>query len=336
MFRFELITDSNSKLTMVLKMSGIVFIFMVSVGVVIHYLEPDVYPSIFDGMWWAIVTISTVGYGDFVPEGTIGRIIGMILIVSGIALFSFFITNLASSAIANKQERDKGGLAFHRSGHFIIVGWNERCKELLKQLAKIYPKAEFVLIDGTLQHTPKTINRLTFVKGSPMIDDTFARANISEAHTIIITANLHIDEKTADTNSVVTLLTAKGMNSTIYSIVELLTTEQLKNIERAGADEIIESSKQISLLMTNGVANHGMSDVVFQVLQHKENNQLKFSPLPSECINESFAATIRKLQNDDCFLLGILRDGETILHPPKSSTLLKGDQLIFYIRTNDH
>ncbi|UCZ52506.1 NAD-binding protein [Bacillus shivajii] len=336
MFRSDFMDESGIKLPSILRISAIIFFLTFIIGVVIHLLEPDAFPTVFDGLWWSIVTISTVGYGDFVPQGVIGRILGVVLIISGITLFSLFITELASSAVSNRDKREKGRLSFHRSGHFIIVGWNERSKQLLKHLVNIYPKSEFVLVDATLHEIPKNFQRLNFVKGSPMVDETFKRANIKEAHTIIITANSHIEEKTADMNTVVTLLTAKGMNSSIYSIVELLTSDQQKNIDRAGADEVIESSKQVSLLMTNGIANHGMTDVVSEMLQHKKQNQLQFSQLPPGLIDACFADAIHELQNEDCFLLGIFRDGETILHPQKSSTLLKGDKLIFFIRSYEH
>lgn len=332
MFRFEFVVNAYSKFQGLLKMTGIVLLFIFLVGYVIHFIEPYSFPAIIDGVWWAIVTISTVGYGDYVPETVTGRIIGMLLIISGIALFSFFITNLASSTILARQDRDKGGTHYHKGSHYIIVGWNERSHQLIKEIYKINNHIKIILIDETLLQRPDECPNIVFIKGSPTVDETFERANAMEAHTVIITANLHTNEKTADANTVLTLLTVKGVSPEIYSIVELVTANQIKNAERAGADEIIQSSNHLSLLMINGILFHGMTDVIAQMLRHGKKDQLAFEAVPPHLINESFQRAIESSQTPDSFLLGIRRGNETILHPEKGSTVLKDDLLIFFKR----
>jgi voltage-gated potassium channel len=53
--------------------------------------QPEKYTGIFDGIWWACVTISTVGYGDLFPITTSGRIIGMILMFIGCGIMGAYI-----------------------------------------------------------------------------------------------------------------------------------------------------------------------------------------------------------------------------------------------------
>ncbi|MBU9711140.1 potassium channel family protein [Evansella tamaricis] len=333
MYRFDFIVQSYAKFHNLLRMSAIVFLFTFIIGCIIHFLEPYAFPTIFDGFWWAVVSISTVGYGDYVPESVIGRILGIILIISGIAIFSFFITNLASSTVLSRQEREKGRVSHQKEGHYIIVGWNERSHQLIKQLQVIHSHLEIVLIDETLHKKPDECPKVIFIKGSPTLDETFERANARKAHTIIITANLHIDEKSADANTVLTLLTVKGIHPSIYAIVELVTTGQVKNAERAGANEIVNSSSHLSLLMVNGILFHGMTDVISNMLTHGKKDHLEFKTVPSQLINGTFQKAIEECQTRDSFLLGIRRDNDTILHPEYGSILLKGDQLIFFNRT---
>lgn len=53
--------------------------------------------GLFDGMWWAVVTLTTVGYGDKVPRSTLGRALGMVWILFGIVFLTFFTAAVTSS-----------------------------------------------------------------------------------------------------------------------------------------------------------------------------------------------------------------------------------------------
>ena len=53
-------------------------------------------PGVFEGMYWALITASTIGYGDKVPQRWIGRILAAILIIIFLPLFGFFIAGLSS------------------------------------------------------------------------------------------------------------------------------------------------------------------------------------------------------------------------------------------------
>ena len=76
----------------VLGLSGVTLIGVVGVvvvllgGVVFHWLEPDQAPNVADGIWWSLVTTTTVGYGDLSPATSEGRIVAGVLMVSGIGL----------------------------------------------------------------------------------------------------------------------------------------------------------------------------------------------------------------------------------------------------------
>lgn len=57
-----------------------------------------------DGLWWAITTVTGVGYGDLVPITPIGRWIGAVLMTAGLVLFSLVVTIL-SGTVMRKEEK---------------------------------------------------------------------------------------------------------------------------------------------------------------------------------------------------------------------------------------
>jgi voltage-gated potassium channel len=57
-------------------------------GVIEHLVDPETFDSVWLGMWWAMQTVTTVGYGDVVPEQTAGKVIAAFLMLGGLSLFA--------------------------------------------------------------------------------------------------------------------------------------------------------------------------------------------------------------------------------------------------------
>jgi len=72
---------------------GMAFLFGVSAYLFEHARNPA-FATIGDSLWWAIVTITTVGYGDIVPQSTGGRLVAVLAMVFGIAVYSLVIANV--------------------------------------------------------------------------------------------------------------------------------------------------------------------------------------------------------------------------------------------------
>jgi len=69
-------------------------------GVVIWALDHDEYPNIWVGMWWALQTVTTVGYGDVSPTNPSGRIIGAVVMLYGVAFVTIFVAAITSIFVA--------------------------------------------------------------------------------------------------------------------------------------------------------------------------------------------------------------------------------------------
>lgn len=85
------------------------FSIIIILGVIIVSVEKNSPQSniktITDGIWWALTTITAVGYGDRYPVTTIGRMIAVIVMFTGITLFSLIIANIASYFVEQDEEK---------------------------------------------------------------------------------------------------------------------------------------------------------------------------------------------------------------------------------------
>ena len=77
-------------------------------GVVAWLTDPKDFPSLGDGLWWSLQTVTTVGYGDLVPTGARGRVIGAIVMLTGIG-FLTVITAAVTAALIETARKRAGG-----------------------------------------------------------------------------------------------------------------------------------------------------------------------------------------------------------------------------------
>jgi voltage-gated potassium channel len=80
------------------------FVTMALSGIVISRIDPSI-GTVWDGMWWAWTTMSTVGYGDVVPHNGAGRLFASFLILFGVVLLSLLTANLAAFFIGSDVEK---------------------------------------------------------------------------------------------------------------------------------------------------------------------------------------------------------------------------------------
>lgn len=325
--KMKRLSNSFFRFPLLLQLFILVIILICSFGVQIHMIEPETFPTVLDGIWWSIVTASTVGFGDFVPESAIGRIVAMLLIFIGGGFVTFYMVTLAAHFVRTRDDLKTGRLAAKASQHLIIVGWNERSRNIVTHIAERDERLDIVLIDKTARENPAE-NLVHFIHGDPSEDRILQKANIQKAETLLITADQHLSEKDADMQSTLTLLAAKALNPDLYAIVEMLTREQLINAWRAGADEMIETANLISLTMVNSIFSHGISTTLVDVLNHLQGNKLTFEEAAEEMIGLTFPEAHHTLFLQETLLIG-LKKGETVyMNPSSTVSIEKNDQLI--------
>jgi voltage-gated potassium channel Kch len=82
---------------------------VVASGALIRVLDHQEFSSIWLGMWWALQTVTTVGYGDIVPKHLSGRIVGAVVMLQGVAfvtVFTALITSIFVARAAREREVD--------------------------------------------------------------------------------------------------------------------------------------------------------------------------------------------------------------------------------------
>jgi voltage-gated potassium channel Kch len=104
---------------------------------VIRFTDPHNFASVGLGIWWALQTVTTVGYGDVVPNTVAGRIVGSVEMVLGVA-FIAFVTAGVTSALIQRSEAEAENAERERTERNTQTIMNElgQAREALAELGE--------------------------------------------------------------------------------------------------------------------------------------------------------------------------------------------------------
>ncbi len=307
----------------------IIIIMILISGAAISYFEPGV--DLLSGLWWSIVTLTTVGYGDISPATSGGRVIAVLIMFLGIGLLGMLSGTLATVLISNRMRENRGMKTYKFEKHIIIAEWNHRARAVLNELRNDSKTLETpVVLIAEIDEKPIEDDLLYFIRGN-VSEETLERANIKMARTVIVLGDDRLEANARDARVVLSTLTIESLCPEVYTVVELVDEHNVQHCRRAHADEIIVGSELSSHLIASSAIDHGLSRIVSELLSTQFGNELYSIPVPERMFSRQFIEIFTSLkQENHSIALGIQkgRGGELIANPPSDYTLDKGDYLI--------
>ena len=275
--------------------------------------------SFFDVVWYTLVTIATVGYGDVAPITRSGRLAGMFLLLFGVIIFGGISGKVASTLFDAQLKKDRGLIKLSRiSGHFIICGWKPDFEHILDGIFSANPNLttdQIVLINNAPQEQIDRIKSTTrfrgmkFLTGDYTDEATLLRANVKEAARVLVLADrsqsfspLEIDSRT-----VLTILTIENLNPRIYTAAELIDSKFEKHLSLAKCDEIILTQDYERSLLVSASSGQGLSHVLRELLTEVSSEGLVIEDIPKEYVGQCYKDFRRSLSGGKV-LIGILEN----------------------------
>jgi len=331
MMKMRNLLVSYWRMSTVLRLFAIASAIIVLFGALMHVIEPETFRTIFDGIWWASVTTTTIGYGDIVPKTLAGKLAAIVLIALGTGIIAAYFASISAAAASRETAHTNGQLPYTERGHVIIVGWNERAREMLLRFARQDSLPRFVLIDATVPSHPLPHIPFHFIKGSAHDDAVLEKANIGHAQFVIITADPHKAEEDADKDTIVALLAAKSLNPSVYAIVEILTARNVQNAFRAGADEVVQTNLLASTAMAASLRSPGVAGAIERMLGRFGEQTLRLLTPTEQQIGQPFTTVQQLLLEQNITLLGVIRGDNGNLSILPQRPIEEHDRLFVFV-----
>src|SRR5512133_298106 len=239
-----------------------------------------------DGLWYTVVTIATVGYGDFFPKTAAGRfLIGWPIMVVGIGLLGYALSLLAAALVTSKTREIKGMSSFNLNNHLVIfnfpgLGKVQRVLEELYLDSSFDRQRQIVLIDEQLEELPPELQKrgVHFVRGNPARDETLTRAALDRASHAIVLCKTP-GAPTSDNLNVAVTLAIEARCRGVQTVVECVDPASEELLRKAGSDRVVCTSRFDSLFISQELLNPGVQGVIADLFSARGGQQIYFTPV---------------------------------------------------------
>jgi len=310
----------------------LLFFVVVTAGIALYVMEEHQNPnieSLFDAIYWALVTISTVGYGDISPVTTEGRTISIIVIVSGIAMISF-ATSVIVSAFSEKLSELKENRIIeqvNKSKSFLLIcGYGQMAKMFLRHYGEEYKN--YIILENSrerMEQARKDGYEAIYEDASRY--ETLSKFNVIHCEITILCLTA------SDVENIYITLNAKSIATNIRVIARVNDSSMESKFKHAGADHILMPNRVANTMIHTAISQPTMYKAIHAILTGKniaridEIRVYECDGLAGKSIDELAFKKAKLL------FMGIQRKGEFLFNPLASTKIESGDVLLVMGRT---
>lgn len=338
MFRFLLMLFSLKKrYSLENKQFKIIFLFLVlfwysSAGFLYFELpgKPDL--NWYDAIWWTIVTMATVGYGDIFPATFGGRFfVGIPVILFGVGILTFLVSQIAMKMIESQSRRFRGMAEIKMKGHILIINYSNH-DEILNLIVELKNdpltrKRDICLIDDSLEEIPSKFleYNVGYVRGNPSNEAILDQANYMRAASAIIVSKDRSNQHSDDRNLAIAVVLEKTCPS-LFTIAEIIDPQKSTLFEHAGCDSVICTTGLSAHFAIKEMLDPGMNNLFYELWSNTYGKELYFVPLKFRD-GVSYRDLVLWGLDSNCSIIGLKRNGKILLHCI-TEHIMEGDRAI--------
>lgn len=278
--------------------------------------------------WWFIVTVTTVGYGDYAPGSEGGRFVAGIVMLVGIGIIGLFIGTITEKVVTFSSRRTRGLLKMKRSEHTILFGYREGSTEcVIEELRAVDPDSELTLCSEHTDLDPIDDPKVLFIKGDLASNDVLSRSNAKEAKQVII-------HGTDDNQSFFCAYAFRSINEHARMICHMDSEEHYEKIMKLPSDDPSLNKVILPLadrLVAQELQEPGSSEVIQQLISNLAGANMYRIEIPTSSNSLTFKDLFFGMKSKyDATPLAIQPiDGEVVVNPGLELKINPGETVLY-------
>ena len=306
---------------------GFVAMGMVFCLGVLGYMEVEGW-SFFDSLYQVIITLSTVGFQEVYPLTRDGRILTMVLIVSGVGTFAYLVGSFTQVLVEGRLQQYLGRRRMQKiidslSDHVIICGYGRIGAVVAREI--LAENVAAVIIENNIEVIHNLDEQgIPYVQGDATADETLLAAGLMRAKTLVAALTL-------EAANVYVTLTARQLNPTIRIVARADAQGHTQRLQRAGADQVLVPHLYGGVRMAQSVlrptvtnflelaGRGGAIDLQMEELQVTEQSEIVDKSLIDAALRPRFNLIVIAIKK---------ASGEMQFNPQAQAVLEAGDTMI--------
>jgi len=289
-----------------------------------------------DALWWAIVTMTTVGYGDYFPQTLAGRfLVAYPAMLVGLGMLGYGLSRVALAFVRAESLGRKGLVGRKVQGHILVCNYpgRERLEQLIDELRSQphQEEASIVLVDEHLEELSRELAHrgVQYVRGNPARAETLHRAAVEQADRAVVLAR-NANEPASDDTTVAVCLSLRDLCPELHIVAESVLPHSDEILRRAGCNSVVCVSTLTPGLLAQELHDPGIVEVLRELSTW--NSQVANIFVVPLSLASSDGKTVEHLhtwaQAAQLTLLGIRNGGHVVLNPDRARSLNGADAAI--------
>lgn len=283
-----------------------------------------------DALWYSLVSISTVGYGDFyavTPGARIGAVVFIMLL--GLSSFSAFLGLLVERMLQLNFKELHGMAKIHCNDHILIINFPDasRVYQIIEEIKRDpdFLKKDVVVVTDSVETLPFERSDVFFVSGSPLQADTLERAGLGRASMAMVLADPSNSSSDGVVAAIINLI--EHLQPQVKTVAECLDPSHEILFRSTKCDSIIYTNQILNNLLVQEVQDVGVGAVLSNLTANGSETAL-YSCLVEEACGRSYTDLAKSFIDQGKQLISVTRS-ETHLLDLNGLTPEKNDLVVY-------
>lgn len=283
-----------------------------------------------DALWYSLITLTTIGYGDLYPVTALGKLVSLTLVIGSIGVIGFFIGEISNKINAYMEKKKKGLMGTDFQNHYVIIGWNNFGSMVAEQV--INANQNVAIVVNSMKDL-ETINAkfskdqvFVFFNESKAISD-LSKVNIQSSKAVFV--NLNDDSKT-----LVFVINLKKQFPEVNITTTCAQQELRDTLLNVGVGNVVLQNEITSRMVASSlfephVAEY-VNDLIATSILEDDNDIQQYRVIETNpYLGKTYIEAFIQLKKDlNIILIGLVVDGHLVKNPSDDYSIKKDDYLV--------
>ena len=292
--------------------------------------NPDI--TVWDSIWYSVISVTTIGYGDFSAESLGARIgTAVFIVLIGLATFTTAL-GMAVDWVADIRHKERKGMGrVNARDHLVMVNFpNEgRVQQIIREYRRDpdHRSIDIVLVDNDIEELPFDLPDVSFVRGWPLDEDTYRRANLEHARQVMVLSPSHEDPR-SDSLVASIAFVVHQVNPDVRVIAECLDSRHAVLFDSSANLSLVHGIQVVNNLFVQESQDSGAMRLTLAITSNEIERNLASTVVQSTPPRTTYTNAAKVLLDHGVNLVGVIRD-DSVHMDFDDIEVSQGDQLIY-------